>query len=381
MSYSDNREKNFEYKLVRKSLAALDKRIEVPQSVRGAALRQLLEDVPVPSQSKADAHVPASLKPTWLRWQSGLSYAAVFALIVSLFYGLGFNQKGDIVSGQLQIAANTSEPATLPAAPFAAALQDEQASSVPETAPQAAPRTTAGAGATRAAANTRAGYAESAQAITAESAEESGVGGSGQAAVLLSQDGYTYSYRASDETDPDNAAALVTLEIVEEASGRAVTQMGIADLQTVEALFVQDGILMLAGTFENTVIARSYNIADIANPKELGFAAQPGRYLTARVYKDMLHILTLDEEPEAEKYDAEKLPGSLSDSVCIVGYLSDDGKQTAQKAFAGATADVKLYNLNAFIYYYSREENAEAAELHCAQIGLNGADIELVSAS
>ena len=381
MSYSDNREKNFEYKLVRKSLAALDKRIEVPQSVRGASLRQLLEDVPVPSQSKADAHVPASLKPTWLRWQSGLSYAAVFALIVSLFYGLGFNQKGDIVSGQLQIAANSSEPAAL-SAPSAAALQDERAAVfVPEAAPQAAPRTTAGAGAPRAAADTRADYEESAQATVTESAEESGVGGSGQAKILLSQAGYTYSYRAGDDTDPDSATSLVTLEIVEEASGRAVTQMGIADLQTVEALFVQDEILMLAGTFENTVIARSYNIADIADPQELGMSSQPGRYLAARVYKDMLHVLTLAEEPEAQKYTAEKLPESLSDSVCIVGYLSGDGKQTAQKAFAGATADIKLYNLNAFIYYYSQQEGAETAELHCAQIRLNGADIELVSAS
>lgn len=370
MATLDNREKNYEYKLVRKALAGLDARVQTPESLSGAALLHKLDGLPA-SEKKARGGA-VFFDPRWFRWQPVFTYAAAFVLIVALFYGLGLN-RADVVEGNMLIAPSSAEPSV---APFAAAAQD---SASPEEADEDAPRASSQSSDPAFAAS--GDGPETDGTPSSDIPETRGVGGAGHAVLLLSQDGYTYSYRQNDKTDPDKKDFPVTLEIIQEAGAQAVAQVDIADMREIMDCFVSQNRLVLVGRYDNSIVARSYDIETPTAPAELTLLTQPGEYLGARLYGDTVHILSLAPGEDAASYEAQPLPGSLSEDVCIVSGLSLPDGSAVQKAFSGATADVKLLSLNVYIYYDGKGEDDQLPELHCAQIRIDGLNIDLTGVS
>lgn len=343
-----------EIKYLRKMLVQVDARISTPQSLSGDALREKLDGIPVPRAQRRD----------WRRFfspQSGVTYAVAFALMIALFFSLEYYSP-DMINDVLHIAPSGSE------ASAAGELQSAEptAASVAAFALPVNEEPDAGA---------EISSSPEAVLFLDEPAETFGVGGGGEAVLLLTQDMYSYYYRVNDTTDPDKQAFPVTLEIADTAAGLSVAQIDIPDMNSVERLFVQGDKLIVVGVGETGLVTRSYGLANPGSPEEQLMKTQPGEFVDARIYKDIVHIVTATD---AVPQDCETvaLPGAEASDSCVITAVNVSTLETGQKAFSGAKGTVQLYNLNAYIHYEGENENGELRQ-YIGQVLFEGIDIAL----
>jgi len=393
--YQDERDKNYEVKYLRKVLGEVDEKIAVPDSVRGDALRCKLDniypDVPAAPNKKSGTRFGLH----WFSLQSGISYAAAFALIVGLFYGLGFNQQPEmnLVERNMALSDPNAPPRgedTSEEQPLILFNQDEDVidpaasgdTSVSSPAPPVQPDGVAGGD---------------------PYANPGGMGGGGVSTPLGTQGGYTYTWRSNDSTDPDKGKFPITIDIVQDGSAAIAAQIDIPDMLGITDCYLTNSSLSVVGAGTEGVVTRSYLIATPWAPEELGSTVQPGGYISSRIHQDVIHTVTYCEEPGLITCETEELPYSVSQNACIVAALDTATGGTAQKAFMGAdNENIDLYNLSMFISYMgapgeeeeaSQEEDGEPSpeaenpegaaplKLHIAQIRLDKTDITLSSVS
>lgn len=373
--YANNREQNYEVKYLRKVLGEVDERIKVPESVHGAALRHLLDDVPSPAAPKQKE---AALQPEprrvnrrrWLSLQSGIAYAAAFALIVALFYSLEYS-KPNIIEGSMSAA---SQP-----------TQSEQPG-VTEQAQNPTQDDKPGAASGAAAENTEgAQTAESAQDASGDTAPESetlsAVGGSNQATLLLEQDTIAYYARANDASDPDKEGFPVTLEVVDRGAQEIISQVNIPDMTFLDHCFVSDGFMLLLGPgADGGYLARTYRSVLAGEFTEDQVYPLPGQLVDARVYKETAHIVTMAPTAPAEGAAFETLPNTQAEDTCTFAAVDLMTGETTQFSFVGAKGTVQLHNLNAYIHYEGTDEDGNERD-YIAQITLDGTHIELTAVS
>lgn len=361
--YSDNREQYYEMKYLRKVLGEVDETIPVPESVRGSALRQKLDHIQPTAPPAPDKKSGVTFGLHWFSLQSGLTYVAAFALIVGLFYGLGFHEpRPGIEAGDPARPEITQQVEDVPDPVSQLPNGDDPAVSQPpaETDPQKPVEPSGG---------------EPAESSTPASSESSAWGGGGKASTLGSNAGYAYTWRANDAADPDKSGFPVTIDIVKEGS-QLVSQIDIPDIQVImEAMFTET-TLSVVGTYEGGVITRCYDISTPEEPVELAVQSQPGGYVNTRVYQDVVHTVTY--VPEAAEYECEtvQLPHTDAKSACVVSAVNVATGETAQKAFLGADSDISLQNLNVYLFYTGSGDE-QAGQEHVGQIRLDGMQIYL----
>lgn len=380
--YSDNREWNVEASDLYRVWSRVDSRIELPPGLRADALLPLLEDPP----ENAPVSRKSRFRPRVFTWQSGVTYAAAFVLVVAVSAVLTRgNPTADIVAGQLEpvpyneeqtASAPTmeagmpllddSEPA--PAAPAADTAQQEQTAAAALRQEQ---QPSAGAGGEAGDASVPAGDRAAAAAY--------GIGGEGASIELGQDELYTYTYRLNDETDPDKAGIPITVTVTHTATGVLAFPIDIVDMYSIEEHFVFNNTLTLVGAGGSGVVLRTYDLTQVGAPTERLAIEQPGRYLDARLHKNVVNLFTLLEQPEDPGCEVVALPGAVSDMLCVVSAVDVESGLVEQKAFAGAGDDVSLLNLNAYIKYEGEPDEEHPEGHYVAQIRLDGMSIELGS--
>jgi len=389
LGYSDDREQIKELKYLRKVLGDVDQNIPVPDSVRGAALRRRLDSITPAAPAAPNKKGGVSFGLHWFNLHSGLTYAAAFALIIGLFYGLGFHQPPEIIVREIPVTQeeelfdefaffgiDESGPGSAaPAVPEAATAEF----AVPDTAPQDNIATGGG------------GSSEPPAGPSPRSSEPA-MGGGGPAAPLGGQDGYSYTWRRNDPSDPDKGAYPITVDIVLDAGAAVVCQIDIEDMNAVEEAYFAGDTMTLVGPGDGRVVLRSYDISDPPAPLEQAVLSQPGVYLGSRLYQELVHVASYTEDVGQADCEVELLPGAVYESACVISALDTASGENSQKAFQGAAADVSLFNMRGFISYrgvpmdtdipVDADADAEQSYVqHVAQIVLDGLDITISSVS
>ncbi len=240
--YTKNREQNLEIKYLRKVLGQVDNRIQLPASLEASALRGLLDEI-----EPTNVREVAARRPRWLSLQSGIAYAAAFALIVGLFYATKL-YRPEIIDGGLRITHQVQSkvvPSTAEAPNVAANLDEAQANSVVDSAATQAPQVVAAEATVTPPAEADASTAKSA------SAPALGVGGGGVSHVLFEQDGLQYRWRTNDANDPDRSTP-VSLEVINLASEDIMTQIDLPSVVDVKSCLLSTDKLILIGTSDTS---------------------------------------------------------------------------------------------------------------------------------
>jgi len=101
---------SLEFECLKKTLSALDSRVEMPESLRGGALLYKLEDVQpnVPARKKIRELV---LPRRGIRTLA--TYAAAFALFIGMLYGVVQGRPAEVASGEIAIGGQVAELAPL----------------------------------------------------------------------------------------------------------------------------------------------------------------------------------------------------------------------------------------------------------------------------
>lgn len=366
--HSGSREQNYEIKYLRKALLGVDRRIQVPESVSGQSLRHLLDGVeqPAPAESVRRA------RPRWLSLQSGVAYAAAFALIVALFYSTRL-YRPDMIDGVMPVEQQ---------APKAAAAIAETAGSnnpdgvqpdvltafvLPEESGQDS--------------NIQIADAQpsgNADAQEAPQPEPYAVGGSGMATLLLEREQVSYYWRLNDAADPDKAGFPCTLEVVDNATGQLAAQINPAEMQSIAHGFALEDRFVIVGSDGEDTVYIVYDTSNPKNPIEKYRHIQNGELADAKLYNGVLRIITLSDRPDGE---VVSLPNSTGpEDYCVIGAVSLMEYRSETKSFAGADGTVQLHNLNAYIHYAGSSDNGEGKS-YIAQINFDGLGIELGTVS
>lgn len=381
--YSDTREEKVEAKYLYKVWSKVDSGIELPPSLTGRALLPKLDHLeqPVPLTRKI------RFSPRIFTWQSGVTYAAAFLLIVALSAVFGRNStlSSDSVQ-EPQSVAEAADESDENAATFAA----QPRVAIPEAEEEAEADVEAGAGVSVQDAPSQTSPApEKAEAFSAGAAdgmdegvassspEFEGIGGQSESILLGQDDTYTYTYRANDPTDPDKAGYPVTVNIMDTASGALVCAIDISDMQSVEEYYRYENALALVGLAEGGVAFHSYDLSAMEEPVETFAHTQPGKLLGARLYKNVVHVLTLADAGDPLDCEVIELLGSTADTSCLITAIDMDTLETNQKAFSGAGDDVALYNLNVYLNYTGEATEDNETGRYGAHIRLDGMEIEL----
>lgn len=383
--YSDNRGQNYEAKYLRKVLGEVDDGIPVPDSVRGDVLRAKLDNVYPDAKAAPNKKSGTVFGLRWFGWQSGVTYAAAFTLIVALFYGLGLDRQAvpDIVGDGVALT-EPEVPVTFDAQAETESVTPEQSAWKQDSSENAQP-SQGGAD------NAPASHWEAPQ----QQSGEGGVGGGGQATVLGTLAGYTYVWRANDATDPDKGAYPVTMDVISDADAKLVAQIDIEDMQTVTAAYFTDTALVLVGADAQAVVTRSYDVTDPRTPGLMTTLSQPGAYVGSHLHENTVHTVTFTEDAAAlESIETEALPHALSENACVISAVDCITHASAVKAFSGADNDITLYDLSTYISFMGEVdpeaeipagENSgaafvpEAQAMYIAQIRMDGLDIFLAS--
>lgn len=353
--YTQNREQNMEIKYLRKMLGQIDARILTPPGLRGDVLRQKLDGVSQLSPASG-WDFKRLFSP-----QSGVAYAAAFALIIALFFSLEYYSP-QMIDSSVRIARE-EEPE-----PGLFSVQ----SSLPEADAAGAVFSDAGEDSREAVAPFS---AMSGEPVSDAPQEENalGTGGGGKAVLLLEQGTYAYYSRENDENDPDRTGFPITLEVTDTAAKLPVAQIHIPDMREIDRVFVKDSALLLVGTDGGAVVSRAYDMTDPASPVQQLVTAQPGDFVDARLYENVLHIASAAKEAPAD-CELIPLPDANSGDCCVITAIDLQTLQTARKAFSGAKGTIQLHNLYVYIHYEG------AGGQYIGQIALDGLEISLATA-
>lgn len=375
--YSENREHNLEVKYLRKVLGEVDDRIALPEGLRGDALLGLLEGV----EQQAPPMSATLVKPRkWLNMRSGLAYAAAFVLIVGLFFGLGINRQDNLVDGSITLEPRTS-PAALPQLD-----QTQISDTLPESDTAAAdsgPATGGGAA-----------QEETFQARmeTFQMQENPDAGGDGIRAsapealggIVSTQLGafgdYRLVSRPADENDPDLSSDNV-LELLDPEENRLVALIQLPAMTRVHSAFSGEELVTVVGSDDEAVYALILDLSNPEEPRTVTLLEQPGSLSGARLYEDVVQVVSYSGAPAGDSLEVVELPDSAESGAAIFTAVSLADGDHRQVAFQGAGDEIKLYNINAYVYYDSAAQGADDSDYFIAQINLPGLEIELAGVS
>lgn len=367
--YSKNRETNYEMKYLRKVLGQVDKRVQIPESVSADSLRHLLDSVETPSVRET-----ASRRTFKLSLQSGIAYAAAFALIVALFYSTRL-YRPDIVSWGTDISAaeqQSSEDFTA----LAQAIAEPTSDATGEVQPFIAAET-ADAPAIDPVTIEQTESVADTQDIAEDTPRTAlGVGGSGKATLVLEQDEYAFYWRENDLSDPDRTTPI-SFEIVDTAAQETVAQADVPLLAVTQSFELDNNIILVGNDFTGAAAICSYDVSDADGGFVETTFAQDGELLDARMYKDVVRIVSRSEMTEQ---DAELLPGCISGETYVITAFDPETQETVTKRFVGGNGTVQLHNLNAYIRYTGQDDDGETRD-YVAQILFDGMDISLGTVS
>lgn len=371
--YSDHREQNVEIKQFHKVWSRLDSRIELPERLSGEALLPLLENISVPKPVSRQIR----FSPKVFTWKSGITYAAAFVLILALSALLGRGTP-HLREGSIPVETppnNESQPPDRTIRP----MDNEEAEQTPAQAQNDGVAVSKGESAPGEQAS-QPGDASAFSTVSAEGQQEDeplGVGGQSWS-ILLGEDGmYSYTYRQNDATDPDKQGYPITVNILHTSTGVLAFEIDIPDMDRIQAHFVHEGTVTFIGGSDGQggVTLRTYDITSVREPREMGALTQPGRYLDARLHKEVVGLFTYtDDTPDCEVIP---LPDSAEEGFCVVTLLDVLTMEWEQKAFSGAGDDLRLYNLHAYLQYQGAPAEEGDQGPYVAQIRLDGLSIEL----
>ncbi len=356
-------------------LTMVDEDIQVPYGVRGEVLRQRLEDVYPTKAAAPNTKSGLRLSTGWLSWQSGFSYAAAFALIVSLFYGLGFDrQTNSIVDDSIQLQSAQPQGETQERVAITSDTDVSAQSAVPEVASfsEASPRQMPQPAAIA---------EESTQQVVpfgiTQTPDVGGVGGGSMTLLSDTYNGYVFTWRTNDSADPQKGQYPITVDIMDKSSQFLVSQIDVPDIQTVESHYFADNRLFFTGQFQDGVMTRVYNIQEAVHPVEVAAIASPGSTVASRQYNGIYRTVTYAPDASSVTCEVEPLPNSVQEGVCVITSIQLDQGGYQQKAFSGAGEETLLYDFNAYIQYQSQTAEETEPSVEYARIALEELSITL----
>lgn len=371
--YSEDRELNKDLKCLHKVWSEVDRNIELPASLTGDALLHKLDGI----EHKPPASKKIRFSPKVFTWQSGITYAAAFVLIVALSTALSQNDEPNIVDvpavpANEKTSTSISEPMI-----SSSSTQDEtlvideypDQSDKPEVSGENSDAETSDG-------DVKPGEAEASQAVESRAeSEPGGVGGANPSLKLGEFGGYVYTYRVNDATDPDKEGFPITISAAS-GTGDLAFQLDIPDMKSITSLLSYGDAIAVVGVGAEGVGVRVYSVAQPASPVELLVATQPGALLEARLQKNVVHVLSSTFDASGLDCDVVELPESTENAVCLITAVNLDDLSMSRKAFAGA-GDVSLMGLDAFIKYSGNVTEENTAGQYVAQVKLDGMSIEL----
>lgn len=361
--YSEDRGTNRDIKYLYKTWSKVDSRIELPSNLKGEALLSLIEDIPAPRPKQP--HRQIQFSPRVFSWKSGVTYAAALVLIVALSAMVGrIGSNSDLESGVIE---PTSQPEVSPGfeRPDFPDLPDETGEpTVPANTDGVTPDTSSPAGS----------ESMASQPDDAESENPLEWYGGPQSTKFAEDAQYAYYWRDSGGTVTIDVAKL---EQQEETVTSPEYSFSVLSLRSVSHHFLYGDILAVAGpALDGSSIALEiYSLAEPGKETHLQSVAQQGTLLDARLYKNIINLVTYTElEPACE---IEQLPHAVNESYCVISAVDLDTQQSETVAFRGADNDVALYNLNAYIQYTGEVTEANDQGSYTAHVRLDGIHIAL----
>lgn len=372
--YSKNREENYEIKYLQKVLRQVDNRVQTPESLSAGSLRHLLDSVDAPTVREAKPH-----RMLRLSFQSGIAYAAAFALIVALFYSTKFYYPS-MVSGGTDVLALEQQPKAevMTAEDAGGEIVEAETPDYAGEAPimlaePESPEPAAVANEDVLLADEPSGRNDS-QAV----APKLGIGGGGKANLLLERDEYAFYWRMNDLSDPDRTSP-VSFEVVDKETQAVVTQTDVPLESIMQSLELNGSLIFIGTGLSGDAEIYSYDISSPEAPVMQIEFAQEGELIGANVYKDIVRVVTLSETADSD-LDTELLPGCVSSESCVITAFDPASQSLVTKQFTGANGTIQLHSLNAYIRYTGQDDEGETKN-YIAQILFDGMDITLGTVS
>ena len=359
-----------------KTLAGPLRDVRMPDGLRGSALRAKLDDLPS----------PAERKPSYIfqlfSFQSAVSYAVMFVLIVAVFYGVRLGSGGSVIEGRFALPQAAPDQATAQSGnadmsaasdgalrmvpqESEAALFAAPAPDVPETAAlfsAATPQPAAGA-------------------VPKQKEERPAVGGGGETHHLGEWNGYTVIWRQNDPHDPEKREKPVTVEFIGSQGGEPVFRVDAQALETVTDFRVEDDVLVLIGTAGQNLVVSSFNGLLSFQPAATGTLSLPGSHLSTRLYQNVIYAASRGDAGNiAGDVPVIRLEDSLDTGLCYFGALNVESGESNLVAVTGAGEDVALFDRHAYIYF-NRDYGTQkvTGELGVAALKLDALEITLSS--
>lgn len=378
--YSDNREASQEMKNLYKTWSKVDSRIKLPPTLTGGALLPLLDNLPEVKAPVREERRRIQFSPHVFSWKSVSTYAAALVLIVALSALLS--------RGPADIGTDTIEPA-------AGGQPHDTFENNNPLSPDSDPDTTVDGGSGEdsgtgggdmLAVDAQTGGEQPAEGDAGEAnagdAEAQSWLGGPESILLYEDDAYTYTWLQNDPNDPDKAGFPLTVNILEKAAGGLAFSINVSGIESVDSSFVYGGKLSLLGPAVAEEDAVTLLVYDLTQPGSASCVQEltvPGALLNARLYKNYIDVVTYVPAGIDPGCDITALPDSTGDNLCVIAAVDLDTLQVEQKAFAGASETVSLYNLNAYLDYEGEPTDDNPEGHHIAHIRLDGLDIELRS--
>jgi len=366
--YSENREQNLEMKYLRKELLAVDSRIKTPESLRGHNMLRKLDGVEqrIPLEKK----IRELIFPRRPNWGSWLTYAVAFALVVGLFYGLGFHNHNDVAVGGIAIPQNNELPQLEQGGGISVAGGDRNID-----------------GATAVLPGTE-GYQEAGLipasghgALPGGYLDPEPFGGAGLGTRLGEFEDFVLSHRPNDTTDPDhlNEAPKVLL-LLDADENNIISQIDIPYMTEIAAFYAKDYILTLVGTAGDKTYVYTIDYTFAENPATLLLLDQPGA-LTAHNYFDgFLYVASHTTEIIQETESSIVLENSAERGASILTLINISENTINQISVLGAGSEVQLNRTGARIFYMVSGEEGQPGQEWVARVDIVIGTLQMIFA-
>ena len=344
--YSDHREQNLDIKYLRKALSGLDGSIRLPGSLEASALLCKLDGLEqeVPTEQK----VKELVLPRRPGLRSWITYAAAFALIVGLSYGMGYYQQQNHLALDARSFEQQAELSPLGEGGRAFDRASEEDTTGAAAAPVQAEGTLP---ATEQPLPGMSGRAEGGEAQTFAGIDGmyDAVGGAGMGRILGSFGAFTLSYRPTDAADPDHTGDASNVLLLLDSEGQTIlSQVDLPFMTEIEAFHAHGEILALVGVDGLRTYIYTIDYTDPQSPDTLLLLSQPGTLADEIYFDGFLYVASHTPGP----WEAEQtilLEESLSEGTAILTLVNLSENTSSQAAVGGAGELITLYRTEARI--------------------------------